>query len=170
MRPGIPARQTHDYIRHGTTSLFAALEVATGKVIGQCHRRHRHQEFLKFLTRVDAELPPDREVHVIMDTYGTHKAPKVIRWFVRHPRYHLHFTPTSASWLNQIERFFASPRGAFDAARSTASRRWRRRSSATWWITTRTASPSSGPRPLTSSWTRSVAFANELPGRDTSKD
>jgi hypothetical protein len=79
MRPGIPARQTHDYIRHGTTSLFAALEGATGKVIGQCHRRHRHQEFLKFLDRVDAQLPPERDVHIIMDNYGTHKAPKVIR-------------------------------------------------------------------------------------------
>jgi transposase len=108
MRPGVPARQTHDYIRHGTTSLFAALEVATGKVIGQCHRRHRHQEFLEFLDRVDAQLPPDRDVHVIMDNYGTHKAPNVIRWFVRHPRYHLHFTPTSASWLNQVERFFST--------------------------------------------------------------
>lgn len=108
MRPGMPARQTHDYIRHGTTSLFAALEVATGKVIGHCHRRHRHQEFLKFLDRVDAQLPADRDVHVIMDNYGTHKAPKVIRWFVRHPRYHLHFTPTSASWLNQVERFFST--------------------------------------------------------------
>jgi transposase len=108
MRPGMPARQTHDYIRHGTTSLFAALDVATGKVIGQCHRRHRHQEFLKFLERLDAELPPNRDVHIIMDNYGTHKAPKVIRWFVRHPRYHLHFTPISASWLNQVERFFST--------------------------------------------------------------
>lgn len=107
MRPGIPARQTHDYIRNGTTSLFAALDVATGKVIGHCHRRHRHQEFLKFLDRIDAQLPPTGEVHVIMDNYGTHKVPKVTRWFVRHPRYHLHFTPTSASWLNQVERFFA---------------------------------------------------------------
>src|SRR6202171_4806759 len=124
MRPGIPARQTHDYIRHGTTSLFAALDVATGKVIGQCHRRHRHQEFLKFLERVDAHLPPDREVHVIMDNYGTHKAPKVIRWFVRHPRYHLHFTPTSACWLNPVERFFAKittqriRRGTFENVRA----------------------------------------------------
>jgi len=107
MRPGIPAQQTHDYIRHGTTSLFAALDVATGKVIGQCHRRHRHQEFLKFLQRLDAQLPPTGDVHIIMDNYGTHKVPKVMRWFVRHPRYHLHFTPTSASWLNQVERFFA---------------------------------------------------------------
>lgn len=107
MRPGIPARQTHDYIRHGTTSLFAALNVASGQVIGQCHRRHRHQEFLKFLTRLDGQLPPGGDVHIIMDNYGTHKVPKVARWFARHPRYHLHFTPTSASWLNQVERFFA---------------------------------------------------------------
>ena len=108
MRPGIPARQTHDYIRHGTTSLFAASEVATGKVIGQCHRRHRHQGFSRFSSGVDAQLPPDRDVHVIMDNYGTHKAPKVIRWFVRHPRYHLPFTPTSASGLNQVERVFST--------------------------------------------------------------
>ncbi len=107
MRPGIPAQQTHDYIRHGTTSLFAALDVATGKVIGRCQRRHRHQELLKFLDQVDAMLPPEGDVHVIMDNYGTHKVSKVARWFVRHPRYHVHFTPTSASWLNQVERFFA---------------------------------------------------------------
>jgi transposase len=124
MRPGLPARQTHDYIRHGTTSLFAALDVATGKVIGQCHRRHRHQEFLKFLDRVDTHLPPTGDVHVIMDNYGTHKVPKVARWFVRHPRYHVHFTPTSASWLNQVERFFAKittqriRRGTFDSVRA----------------------------------------------------
>ena len=123
MRPGIPARQTHDYIRNGTTSLFAALDVATGKVIGQCHRRHRHQEFLKFLHRLDADLPPTGEVHIIMDNYGTHKVPKVARWFARHPRYHLHFTPTSASWLNQVERFFAKittqriRRGTFENVR-----------------------------------------------------
>jgi transposase len=108
MRPGIPARQTHDYIRHGTTSLFAALNVATGKIIGRCHRRHRHQELLRFLNQVDATLPRKGEVHVVMDNYGTHKVPKVARWFARHPRYHVHFTPTSASWLNQVERFFAT--------------------------------------------------------------
>jgi len=121
MRPGIPARQSHDYIRHGTTSLFAALEVATGKVIGRCHRRHRHTELLKFLAHVDATLPANGEVHVIMDNSSTHKTPKVARWFVRHPRYHVHFTPTSASWLNQVERFFATittqriRRGTFDS-------------------------------------------------------
>jgi transposase len=107
LRPGLPERQSHDYIRHGTTSLFAALEVATGKVIGKCQRRHRSQEFLKFLEEVDRPLPAAQALHLVMDNYGTHKTPRVKRWFARHPRYHLHFTPTSASWLNQVERFFA---------------------------------------------------------------
>lgn len=107
MRPGIPERQTHDYLRHGVTSLFAALNVATGKVIGACHRRHRHQEFLRFLRRIDTEVAPDLNIHLVLDNYGTHKSPAVQRWFVRHPRFTVHFTPTSASWLNQVERFFA---------------------------------------------------------------
>jgi len=106
LRPGVPARQTHDYIRNGTTSLFAALDVATGKVIGSCHRRHRHQEFLRFLERIDEAVPETLDIHLVMDNYGTHKMPKVKRWFARRPRYHVHFTPTSASWLNQVERFF----------------------------------------------------------------
>lgn len=106
LRPGVPARQTHDYIRNGTTSLFAALDVATGKVIGACHRRHRHQEFLRFLERIEENVPAELDVHLVMDNYGTHKMAKVKRWFARHPRYHVHFTPTSASWLNQVERFF----------------------------------------------------------------
>lgn len=109
MTPGQAERGTHDYVRHGTTSLFAALNVATGEVIGGCHRRHRHQEFLKFLKHLDATLPrePGTAIHVVMDNYGTHKTPAVKRWFLRHPEYHLHFTPTSSSWLNQVERFFA---------------------------------------------------------------
>jgi transposase len=109
MAPARTERGTHDYVRHGTTSLFAALNVATGEVIGRCHRRHRHQEFLAFLDHVDAALPrePGVSVHVVLDNYGTHKTPAVKRWFLRHPEYHLHFTPTSASWLNQVERFFA---------------------------------------------------------------
>lgn len=108
LRPGLPEQRTSDYQRHGTTSLFAALDIATGKVIGNCHRRHRHQEFLKFMELVDSQLAADApEVHLILDNYGTHKTPKVIRWFARHPRYHLHFTPTSGSWVNQIERWFA---------------------------------------------------------------
>jgi transposase len=121
MKPGQTERRTHDYVRHGTTSLFAALNVATGEVIGRCHRRHRHQEFVKFLNEVDARVPkePGVEIHLIMDNYGTHKAPAVKRWFLRHPEYHLHFTPTSSSWLNLVERFFAEitekriRRGAF---------------------------------------------------------
>jgi transposase len=119
--PGQAERGTHDYVRNGTTSLFAALNVATGEIIGKCHRRHRHQEFLKFLELIDATVPkePGRTIHLVMDNYGTHKAPKVKRWFQRHPEYHLHFIPTSSSWLNQVERFFAEitekriRRGAF---------------------------------------------------------
>lgn len=106
LRPGVPARQIHDYTRNGTTSLFAAFDVTTGKVIGAYHRRHRHQEFLRFLERIEDRVPSDLDIHLVMDNYGTHKMSKVKRWFARHPRYHVHFTPTSASWLNQIERFF----------------------------------------------------------------
>lgn len=124
LRPGLPERQTHDYTRHGTTSLFAALDIATGKVIGSCHRRHRHQEFLRFLEKIAAQIPAGQPVHLVMDNYGTHKTPKVRRWFLQHPDYHLHFTPTSASWLNQVERFFAQitmrriRRGTFCSVRS----------------------------------------------------
>lgn len=108
LRPGLPEQRTNDYERHGTTSLFAALDIATGKVIGKCHRRHRHQEFLQFMRTVDAALPPDAgEIHLVLDNYGTHKTPSVVRWFARHPRYQLHFTPTSGSWVNQVERWFA---------------------------------------------------------------
>ena len=109
MTPGQAERRTHDYVRNGTTSLFAALDVATGQVIGRCHRRHRHQEFLRFLNELDSKLvrEPGVEIHLVLDNYGTHKTPAVKRWFLRHPEYHLHFTPTSASWLNQVERFFA---------------------------------------------------------------
>ena len=109
LEPGQAERGTHDYERHGVTSLFAALNVATGEVIGQCHRRHRQKEFVKFLDRIDATLTrePGVSVHIVMDNYGTHKTAKVKRWFRRHPEYHLHFTPTYSSWLNQVERFFA---------------------------------------------------------------
>jgi transposase len=109
LRPGLPERQTHDYIRHGTTSLFAAYDTASGKVIGRCHNRHRHQEFLRFLDQVEASLPPqpDLSIHLVMDNYATHKVAKVKRWFLRHPRYQIHFTPTGSSWINLVERFFA---------------------------------------------------------------
>jgi transposase len=97
---------THDYKRHGTTTLFAALDVATGKVIGECMKRHRHQEFLRFLKTIDRTTPRHRDLHLIVDNYATHKHAKVKAWLKKHPRFHLHFTPTSASWLNQVERFF----------------------------------------------------------------
>ena len=97
---------THDYIRHGTTTLFAALDVASGEVITQCKRRHRHQEFLAFLRHIDASVPGDFDVHLIVDNYATHKHPKVKNWLGKRPRYHIHYTPTYASWLNQVERWF----------------------------------------------------------------
>jgi transposase len=108
LAPGIAERRTHDYERHGTTTLFAALDIATGEVIGQLHRRHRSTEFLKFLRTIEANVPPQLDVHLVMDNYGTHKTPTVRAWFARHPRFHVHFTPTSASWLNQVERWFAT--------------------------------------------------------------
>ena len=107
LRPGLPERQTHDYERHGTTTLFAALNVLDRKLIGQCQPRHRHQEFLRFLHCLENSIDPSQAVHVILDNYGTHKHPEVKKWFAVHPRYHVHFTPTSSSWLNQIERWFA---------------------------------------------------------------
>ena len=107
MLPGTPARRTHDYVRHGTTSLFAALDVATGEVIGSLHARHRTAEFVKFLAKIDGQVPDDLDVHLVLDNYATHKSPAVKRWLLRHPRFHLHFTPTSASWLNLVERWFS---------------------------------------------------------------
>jgi transposase len=107
MRPGQVERRTHDYRRHGTTTLFAALDVKTGEVIGQCHRRHRSQEFLRFLRRIDGAVPAELDVHLIVDNYGTHKTAAVQRWFAQHPRFHVHFTPTYSSWLNLVERWFA---------------------------------------------------------------
>ncbi|HEY7484228.1 MAG TPA: IS630 family transposase [Streptosporangiaceae bacterium] len=105
--PTTPARMTHDYVRHGTTSLFAAFDVASGSVIAEHHRRHRHQEFLRFLKTIDAAVPVDLDLHLICDNYATHKTPAVKKWLLRHPRFHLHFTPTSGSWLNLVERWFA---------------------------------------------------------------
>ena len=111
LRPGVPERRTHDYKRNGTSSLFAALMVKTGVVFGECHQRHRHQEFIKFLRSVDEVLkatePEGTQIHVVLDNYAAHKTPEVQRWLAKRPEYHLHFTPTSASWLNQVERVFA---------------------------------------------------------------
>lgn len=106
MMPGMPERRTHDYVRSGTTTLFAALDVASGQVIGSLHRRHRALEFRKFLTKIDTEVPDELDVHLVCDNLSTHKTPAITRWLDAHPRFHLHFTPTSSSWLNQVERWF----------------------------------------------------------------
>jgi len=106
LRPGIPARQSHDYKRHGTTTLFAALSLLDGKVIGECLPRHRSREFIRFLEKIDSETPAGLDLHLIVDNYSTHKSPPVKRWLKRHPRFHLHFIPTSSSWLNLVERWF----------------------------------------------------------------
>jgi transposase len=111
-QPGLPMKKrragtmTHDYKRHGTTTLFAALDVATGQVIGQCMKRHRHQEWLRFLRTIDRRTPKALDLHLIADNYATHKHPAVKAWLAEHRRFHMHFTPTSSSWINQVERFF----------------------------------------------------------------
>jgi transposase len=107
LMPGIPARQTHDYMRHGTTTLFAALNMLDGTVIGDCMPRHRHQEFVRFLQLINVKTPAEIALHLIVDNYGTPKHPRVQSWLKRHPRFHLHFIPTSSSWLNMIERWFS---------------------------------------------------------------
>jgi transposase len=106
LRPGVPARQTHDYKRNGTTTLFAALSMLDGKVIGDCMPRHRHQEFIRFLNHIDTQTSQDLDLHLIVDNYGTHKHSRVAAWLKRHPRFCLHFIPTSSSWLNLVERWF----------------------------------------------------------------
>jgi len=121
LRPGIPARQSHDYHRHGTTTLFAALSMLDGKVIGECMERHRSEDFIRFLRRIDREASHDLELHLIVDNSSTHKSPPVKRWLSRHKRFHFHFTPTSSSWLNMVERWFAEisqkriRRGSFES-------------------------------------------------------
>ena len=107
MRPGQVERRTHDYVRYGTTTLFAALNVKTGHVIGEVHRRHRAKEFLAFLKCIDANVPQDLDLHLILDNYATHKTPMIKRWLLRHPRFHLHFTPTGSSWINLVESWFS---------------------------------------------------------------
>jgi transposase len=107
MRPGRPERRTHDYFRHGTLSLFAALNIRTGEVLGRCSQKHRQKEFLDFLKEIENRVPKELEIHVVLDNYATHKTPSVRSWLIRHPRWQLHFIPTHSSWLNQVERFFA---------------------------------------------------------------
>ncbi len=127
MRPSQPERATHDYDRHGVTSLFAALDAHRGDVIWQMHRKHRHQEFVRFLQTIDERIPPGIDVHLVLDNYATHKTPRVQRWLLKRPRFHLHFTPTYSSWLNMVERLFgeitdkAIRRGAFRSVRELES-------------------------------------------------
>ena len=151
-QPGLPMKRgragtmTHDYIRNGTTTLFAALNILDGTVIGQCMQRHRHQEFLRFLNRIERDIPAGKLIHVVLDNYGSHKHPKVRAWLARHPRWTFHFTPTSASWLNAVEGFFAKlTRRRLNAACSTRSSTSKPRSTATSPITISAPSPSSGP-------------------------
>jgi putative transposase len=119
---------THDYVRHGTTTLFAALDVASGEVMAKCQHRHRHQEFLRFLRHIETNVPAGLDVHLVLDNYATHKHPKVRAWLAEHPRFHLHFTPTYASWLNQVERWFAHiseraiRRGSFKSVKELVAR------------------------------------------------
>jgi transposase len=123
LRPGIPARQTHDYHRHGTTTLFAALSLLDGKVIGECMPRHRSEEFIKFLRCIDHQTPGDLDLHLVVDNSSTHKSPSVKRWLSRHKRFRLHFTPTGSSWLNMVERWFGEisqkriRRGSFESVK-----------------------------------------------------
>jgi transposase len=140
---------THDYKRNGTTTLFAALNVATGEIVGECFDRHRHDEFLVFLKKLDRQTPKELALHLIVDNYATHKHPDVRAWLAKHPRVHLHFTPTSASWLNLVERFFAElterriRRGVFTSVAELEAA-----------ITAYVAQRNQNPRPFT--WTASV--------------
>jgi transposase len=124
LRPGQAERRTHDYARHGTTTLFAALNVVSGEVLQRCQQRHRHQEYLRFLQDIDEHVPENLDVHLVVDNYATHKTPRVKRWLLKRPRFHLHFTPTYSSWLNQVERLFAEltakaiRRGSFTSVRA----------------------------------------------------
>jgi transposase len=150
LRPGRCGTMTHDYKRHGTTTLFAALELAEGKVISTCLPRHRHQEWIRFLKLIDGQTPPELDLHVIADNYGAHKHPKVKAWLARHPRFHIHFIPTSSSWLNLVERFLREltdkriRRGAFSSVADLIAA-----------IEAYIAAHNQRPKPLV--WTASVA-------------
>jgi hypothetical protein len=158
LKPGKCGTMTHDYKRHGTTTLFAAFNVLEGVVLGRCMQRHTHQELIRFLNAVEREVPAGKIIHAILDNYATHKHPKVRDWLVRHPRWVFHFTPTSGSWLNAVEDFFSAltrrrlKRGVFKSIVDL-----RPPSNATSMNITPTPSPSSGPNPPMSSSPRSAA-------------
>ena len=166
--PGVPECATHDYKRHGTSSLYAALDLTTGKVIGRLHSRHRAIEFKKFLATLEREVPEDLAVHLVLDNSSTHKTPEIKRWLLAHPRFVLHFTPTSSSWLNLVERWFAEltnkklRRSAHTPSASSTTT-----SAAGSTPGTTIPAPTSGPRPPTRSSNPSAPTADELPTQDT---
>src|SRR4051794_22415058 len=162
MRPGQLERGTHDYKRNGTTSLFAALELKTSRVIGQLHRRHRSQEFRHFLDLIEAQVPSGLDVHLILDNYGTHKTAMIRKWIAKRPRFHLHFTPTYGSWINLVERWFAELTNKRIRVESFApSRNWNSPSVTTSTCTTKIPSPLYGQEPRTKYWTASRAMPSE---------
>src|SRR6266571_2081397 len=166
MMPGMPEKRTHDYARNGITSLFAALDMASGKVIGAIHRRHRSTEYRKFLIRIDQAVPTDLDVHIICDNYATHKTDIIQKWLAAHPRFHAHFVPTSSSWLNMVERWFGEltskllQRGVHKSVQALEAdiRAW----IDTW---NEDPTPTCGQRPPTRSSTASQHFANEPQAR-----
>ena len=168
LRPGQAERRTHDYVRHGTTSLFAALDARTGQMIGQCRRRHRALEFRKFLDAIESGVPAELDVHLIAGNYATHKTALIRNWFAKRPRFHIHFTPTSASWLNLVERWFGLltekqlRRGVHQSSAELEAAIYRYLD-----VTNKTPSPSYGPRPLAKSWPAWPAFATVLRIQDT---
>ena len=173
MMPGMPKKRTtttSGTARHDTTSLFVAFNVADGPVISGLHRRHRSIEFKKFLTKIDAEVPADLDVHLICDNYSTHKHPTVVTWLEAHPRFHMHFTPTYSSWINQVEQFLAYVTAeTSSSAATTAPPRPSTKTSANGSKPkTTTPSPSSGPNPPIRFWSHSGDFFNELLAQDTS--
>ena len=170
MRPGQPARRSHDYKRHGTTSLFAALDIATGRVIGKCYRRHRAAEFRKFLDEIEAAVPRELDVHLVMDNYATHKTPLIRDWLAKRPRWHVHLTPTSSSWLNQVERFFAlltDKKIRRGVHRSVAALKATSPPSST--TTTPIQNRSDGPNPPTTSSLPSSASADTMPRKTATR-
>ena len=162
MAPGVAERRTHTYIRHGTTSLFAALDIAAGAVIGKCYKRHRATELLDFLKQIDQQIPEGPEVHIVMDNYATHNTPKIKTWLARRPHWHVHFTPTSASWINQVERWFAElTRKQLQRASIAQLLNWRLILLPSSRPKTKTQNPTNGSNPPMKSSHRSSGSARE---------
>ena len=170
MMPGMPERRTHDYVRHGITSLFAAFNIADGTVISELHRRHRAIEFKKFLITIDKAVPADLDVHLVCDNYATHKTPTIKTWLARHPRFHMHFTPTGSSWINQVERWFGYLTDQTDPPRRPPQRPGPGEPTSAPGSRpgTTTRDRSSGPRPPTRSSNPSHDICRESPAQDTS--